>query len=303
MNKHDLLNICILAIDGYGENADTSVLQNVHENTNANTNDETHNPEKATVSYRGDREWRDTVGGATLTCSQCCATLGFASVVEPDSCRLLKHKLQAFSMDNGKRKDHFEHLSSGSFVGKEIVRYSESQAVFTFAVYDHPNESVPNEKAERCLLIKVLSWSSLMAIKASAGDLCFRRAVKVIYEEQDAALMRSTNDADADRDASDPALFQWGGIDLCCPPNMQKPSKVEDQPILEGNDDNSLLKSSTKASVNIYLAHDEWDELRDILQCQSKYFSEATSRATVMMKFGVGGESQANKARLSFLSF
>ena len=295
MNKNDLLNVCILAIDGYGE----SDVDNEPEN-------EANNQGAENVTYRGNRDWRDAVGGATLTCSQCCATLGFASVVEPDACRMLKHKLRAIlkNDDNSKEQteDHFENHSCGSFIGKEIVRYSESQAVFTFAVYgnSHESMSIRNGKVGRCLLIKVLSWSSLVAIKTRGGSVCFRRAVKVIYEEQDAKFMRSLTNKE--RYASDPTLFQWGGIDLCCPPNQTQfePVEIANQPIPIAEEDDAIVKTSIEASVNLYLSHDEWEELRDILRCQSKYFSAATSHATVSMKFG---GTRVDKARLSFLSF
>jgi hypothetical protein len=319
MNQKDLLNVCILAIDGYGENVDNE------------SDNESNNQGAENVTFRGNRDWRDAVGGATLTCNQCCATLGFASIVEPDACRLLKHKLRATSKNDadtddghgqgygncGEGKDHFEHHSCGSFVGKEIVRYSESQAVFTFAVYGNFHERMNIRKSNGndhgrvmgdCLLIKVLSWNSLMAIKTEGGSVCFRRAVKVIYEEQDAAFMRSMNSAE--KNASDPTLFQWGGIDLCCPPNqmegapLQTQVKNQSMPIAGENDTTADASSNeARASVNLYLSHDEWEELRDILQCQSKYFAAATSQATVSMKLGAGGEMQGGKARLSFLSF
>ena len=62
-NQHDLHNICVLAIGGYGEN-------DVDDPSKENDKKET----KVDAEYRGSRDWQDAVGGATLTCMLCCSS-------------------------------------------------------------------------------------------------------------------------------------------------------------------------------------------------------------------------------------
>jgi len=305
MNKGDLHNICVLAIDGYGEPTSEGVATSKEESnqegdkTKISLSDIAQSRANSEdVTYRGNRDWRDAVGGATLCCNLCCSTLGYVSIAEPDACRVLKHRVRARSNVDGKFVDHFLDITCGSFIGKELIRYSESQAVFTFAVFGCQS----NGDVDRCLLLKVLSWNTVMATKSSDGELDFRRVVKVVFDEADAGLLSASTTADGEND--DPMTFSWGGVDLCCPPNRQA---MNSNTSGERNQEAQEMKMGqetkvTKASVNLYLSSDEFEELRDELVDNNKFFSTALSSATVMLKLGVGGDERSGKPSLSFFS-
>ncbi|GFH44424.1 hypothetical protein CTEN210_00898 [Chaetoceros tenuissimus] len=310
MNRHDLMGMSVLAIDGYG--MDSEIMFEKEEEREKEVEDARSNsiipPTKDDVTYRGEKEWKDTVGGATLTCNICCSTLGFASMVEPDSFRLLKHKLRAVSESTTSTTPGINHLkrsNCGAFIAKELVRYAESQAVFTFAVY-------PDQKPLNfVLLLRVLSWNTFISTKESNNEdrNIFQRAVKVIFEEQDMRILNASRMQSIEA-MNDPALFQWGGVDLCCPPDApfgtnHQVQTLEDKNANEipdmANDKSS--KQSPKASVNLYLPFDEWEELKCILLAKSKYFSEATSQATTIIKLGGKKDNGSHgRAKLSFLA-
>ena len=75
----------------------------------------------------------------------------------------MKHKLRAKSAlgdGHDEVKDYFSHNTCASFMGKELIRYAESQAVFTFAIFGPQR----NGHFDSCLLLRVLSWNTSMAI-------------------------------------------------------------------------------------------------------------------------------------------
>ena len=289
-NQHDL-NTCVLAIDGYGEHEQKPAGDTATKVHNSDSSDEKYITQNVVnAEYRGSRDWHDTVGGATLTCLVCCSTLGYASISEPDGCRLLKHRLRACSTADGNMKDHLKHNTCASFIGKELIRYAESQAVFTFAIFGYRS----NGSLDQCLLLRVLSWNTSIAMKGDNGVLDFRRAVKIIFQDVDATLLLS---ADAEKDSNDPMdpmQFSWGGVDLCCPPTS---NGAQSHRNMEQYQDGTNVG---RASVNLFLSIDEWQELRDNFVANSKLFPEAISQATVTLKLG-GGDS--NVGRTAFLSF
>jgi len=252
-------------------------------------------------------KWQDAVGGATICCNLCCSTLGYASLVDPETCRLMKHRLRACSGENSIAKksldgtlgDYFNANTCGSFLGKELIRYAESQAVFTFAVLSCKGDG----GVDRCMLLKVLSWNTLLAVKDSKDVLDFKRAVKVICEEIDAALILS-NEMSND-DTADPMSLNWGGVDLCCPP-FSTDHRTNGTTTVNQNsqreDTGSNMSSATRASVKIYLPEDEWKELRATLEKGGTFFSNSLRNATVLLKLGVDGGVSKENPYLSFLS-
>ena len=93
------------------------------------------------------RAWRDMAasrGGeanGTVTCANCCSTLGYVSDRDADTYRLYKHLLDCGGPDDigGRRRRPASSLSfadhtCGSFLAREMVRYAESDAVFAFVV-------------------------------------------------------------------------------------------------------------------------------------------------------------------------
>ena len=285
MNREDVRNICVLAIDGYGEQSQpTSHKQFASVSTDENGNEAKQ--EQIDAGYRGNRDWVDEVGGATLTCMMCCSTLGFASIIEPDAYRLMKHRLIAATSPYVKGEHHFKQNTCASFIGKELIRYAEAQAVYTFAVFGCQS----NNEIDACMLLRVLSWNTSMAIKGANGILDFKRVVKIIYEQIDATELLGSTDH---RNNDDPFTFNWGGIDLCCPPKASK-SKGAKEPQDAG---------TYKSSVNLYLSHDEWKELLTSLENNSKYYSEVVSKTTVMIKLGDRYKNEQSGESGASLSF
>ena len=93
------------------------------------------------------RAWRDMAASrgeeanGTVTCANCCSTLGYVSDRDADTYRLYKHLLDCGGPDDigGRRRRPASSLSfadhtCGSFLAREMVRYAESDAVFAFVV-------------------------------------------------------------------------------------------------------------------------------------------------------------------------
>ena len=247
--------ICVLAVDGYGEASGTA--NNVNETTDSAT-------------FRGPRAWRDSVGGATLCCSQCCAILGFASLASPETFRLLKHRLSS------KSDEQWNDLHCcASFVAHEIVRYAESKAIYTFVVSVR-SEGTPSSHP-RCILLNLLSWDTRQAksedstLMEEVDLLDFKSVVRVIYE--------ITNDRDTAHDNDDPMSWTWGGVDLCCLPDNAKSRQNRTNAYDQAN-------QPSAASVRLWLSQEEWDELEQTLVESSKYFSKAVTDATILVKLG-----------------
>ena len=158
-----------------------------------------------------------------------------------------------------------------------------------------------------------MSWNTFISTKETNNDdgNIFQRAVKVIFEEQDMRTLNASR-MQSMQAMNDPTLFQWGGVDLCCPPNapfgtnhqVQTSSNMNANEMPDTNTMNDKSPDhSPKASVNLYLPFDEWEELKCILLTQSKYFSEATSQATAMIKLGGKKDNGSHeRAKLTFLA-
>ena len=345
MNKYDLPNISILAIEGYGEQEVLPSNNNDDDNDfNGNTVTKTNRQDynidvdvSGGVLYRGKRAWRDTVGGATICCNQCCSILGYASIEEPETCRLLKHRLCAKKvslpspsslsssckgdldegndvLDTGKMRDCFATNSCMTFVARELVRYAENQAVFTFMIFSSDSRKV--------LMIKLLSWNTLIGyhqqchnersrVWGNKKDGNLERVAKVIFEEID-----NVGDDDKLFDETDPMNFSWGGFDLCCPPfsfnglkqshddvntNHKRTTTVTEKK--EEKESNDIQQSSLPsiASVHLHLPLSEYEEIKKNLVRRSKLFPKAIARPTILLKLGVDGESKHGNAGLSFL--
>ena len=254
-------SVCVLAVEGYGEGA---------------AHDADPAAEEDGITFRGERGWKDTVGGATVCCSCCCAALGFASLENsPETMRLLKHRLSA----SPPFEFSFQRQSCASFVAHELVRYAESKAIFTFLIL--------KESDNTCLLLRLLSWDTRLAdsiesTRDASGreNLHFRRVAKVIYEETAAKPKGG--------DGLDPLAWKWGGVDVCCLPAAMVPT---DQAF---NSNTTSTGSFGNASVRIVLTSDEWDDLKEALHSGSQMFlaSEVVD-ATIALKLGTRGGSNA----------
>lgn len=324
MNKQDLHNICILAIEGYGEQNPQKSLEHgditldaksIHSNILPNVD------VGKSALFRGRRTWSDSVGGATVCCNQCCSVLGYASLEEPDSCRLLKHRLSAKGVTNKIKVgdddvddteelksipvDYFVSNTSATFISRELTRYAESQAVFTFVIFN-------SDITEKILLLKLLSWNSYMSFSKNEerdkGQNTntlkqFSRVAKVIYEEID--NLSNHDLVNAESEDIDPMNFTWGGIDLCCPPSKNNDSKTNEKINQFNRNSNVEIfngEIESKACVNIHLPGDEWAHLRDALHLGNKFVPDEISRVTVLLKLGNSGDVKKENATLSVLA-
>lgn len=300
LHLKDIPNVCVLAIEGYGEEDICDIKENTKKDVSLQPSSETVLESEDGAQFRGSRAWKDNVGGATVCCAQCCSTLGYASIEYPETFRLLKHRLRAcVDRNQTQSKDFFAKNTCGSFIGREIVQYAERQAVYTIVVVSHSDVDKEagglensHHKKRRCLLLRLLSWNTKIAfnlnVESNKGnDLPeFRRVVKVIYEETDDMVSGPLNNLGS----TSPSDWIWGGADLCCFPEG-KAEQLSSPATSDG------IENRSKASARIYLAKDEWSELKDSLREGAAYFSTTISKTTVLLKMGDG-----DKYRNTFLS-
>lgn len=296
-------NVDVLAIEGYGEPSEHPQNKALNASSKASTEEAAaqgreNSVAAAGVLYRGERRWRDlTGGGATLCCSQCCYILGYASNSVNDSeptFRLYKHRLLSGS-----------HLLSkntcGTFISHQMVRYAESQAVFTF--YIMRENSISHRKpgirpTVNCLLLKMISWDTQIAAanpeeKMLGDSFTFQNAVKVVFQEK---ILSN----EEDHQPLSPLLF-WNNIDLCCPPMADGENTMSIGMNVDKKNSTDLKTQRSAASVKIFLSPDEWNELRQELI--SKRFPNSMAAVTVQFKRGIDNSSiEGYTDGLSFLS-
>jgi hypothetical protein len=235
----------------------------------------------ASAARRGGRPWRDWVGGATLTCSACASVLGFAAAADGASgagtapapspsaarpsawaSRLLKHRIGWTSSAGGGGGE----FGVVDFVMREMIRYSENKAIFSFRV--------ACEGRGGRLLLRILSWDSEAGTdregRAAPGadgplEVQWRRLVQVLYEESHAD----------DGGAPLQAELQWTwNRDWCCAP-IAKEEKSDEAPI--------ELPASV---VRLFLELEEYEELRRGLRQASDWYSEDAKQATILSTIG-----------------
>ncbi len=280
------------------------------------------------------RKWKDRAAihgiKSTATCASCYSTLGYVSGYENDTFRLYKHLL-----DCGKELDDdgslrnvcgddvlkgrggvFSHYTCATFLARELVRYAESDAIYTFIVaisdvndWTRMGRNNPGEY----ILLRTLGWDTPMSTVTGctrlddpaegniSGDLInfqlnFRKVVKVIFE-----VVTNGNVLTSSRIDNGDSLMEWtwGGIDFCCPPPRLTSSSNADSLV-----DDELAKQKRASSVGIFLSEREWCELKHALYRSSDYFTQTVSDAIVTTKLGVlplPTSDRKQMARLSFL--
>ena len=310
-------SVCVLAVEGYGEesnkeapseNAASSPISPFAAAAAEMGND-------APAVVRGPRPWRETVGGGSICCSQCCSVLGFATLGSPETYRFLKHRLvtreepkvsdDARSTDQNSttKVPRFVPLTPCSrFVAREMIRYAETKAIFTFVV----ERNEPGVQG-RLLLLELLSWDSQFAINADVTylesiqggshlvqDVCFQRTAKIIFEETWLDLNISA-DTRSKNETEDISSWIWGGADLCCLPGSagatQKSSHSTERKDEIGESSGEAtpglqVQGQSTSSVRLLLETNEWDELRESLQEGAQFFSKEIAEATVAAKLG-----------------
>eukprot|EP00984_Skeletonema_dohrnii_P016340 scaffold7239_cov123-Skeletonema_dohrnii-CCMP3373.AAC.2 len=283
-------------VKGYGEH---SALQNGEgENVASMTSQQLWKDKSAMKGEKGN----------TITCSNCCCTLGFVSGHDSSTFRFYKHLLHCGTPSSSSssmvdKKNVFSKYTCGSFLAREMVRYADNEAIYTFIVgVSDENDWTRLSKASECILLHMLSWdSALVGVdgKMSSGGgvgggdaMQFDKVLKVIYDE---TIDKGQHSSDQDDDA-DGSKWTWGGIDLCCPPPSSSMGENEDE----------LFSFSTQpqikaTAVRIFLSTQEWTELKHALHSGSEYFSEVVKDAIVMSKLGMPLNGSRHSASLSYL--
>lgn len=320
--------VCVLAINPYGETemgstltggptkseTDSSIAgDTLAENTQqsdkispfAQAAEVISNDSSAVV--RGRRSWRETVGGGSICCSQCCSVLGFASLTSPETYRFLKHRLVVGNASNETTtttcidNDAIPLMQCACFVAHEMIRYAETKAVFTFVVERGDSFVAPtkpgHENRTRVLLLKLLSWDSYAASNTDEEDknvtatkpVQFQKTAKIIYEESwlDDNSVNNSKATTGDDGNEDITQWVWGGADLCCLPGTSSGSLPSASANLAvGKEASKEQPPQTLSSVRLRLEEQEWDELRESLQVGSKYFSKEVIDETILTKLG-----------------
>ncbi len=235
-------NVQVLAIPGYGEEKD---------DTSADIS-----PSPALT--RGNRNWRDNVGGATVACSCCCLAIGVAPVELANTVRLFKHRVVNSGGDR--------LTSTLKFCAHSMIRYAESKAVFSFLVR---RQSQP----QKALILQLVGWDRKAAcdyINLASYELAWSRLTKVLFEERD--------NLPIDVPLTSDFLKTQG--DWCCPPGNivvqaeQKEAKTD-------------TKGDLPTSyVSFWIDDEEWQSLKDDLHKDSRILSREIVSATFMAKTG-----------------
>ncbi|CAJ1969504.1 unnamed protein product [Cylindrotheca closterium] len=203
-----------------------------------------------------------------------------------------------------------ELSSCASFLAREMVRYAEAKAIFTFIIgVDHGEQQQQQQEAvldssvmmppqaqaqaqsqqqhKMCLLLRLVSWDTTIATEASKNDggLKYENVAKVVYEEVvDEMIDNNTSKADnttTNNKSEDPSQWVWGGVNLCCIlPGVKE----------TGTANHQLDKVST---VRLQLPLDEYEIVKKDLHAKSNLFPKSIKDATILMKMGgaMGGTS------------
>jgi len=291
LHQHDLAEggFRTLGVKRYGEHSSD------HLNNNGNGS-------SSSKAWKGKSATKGA-GSKSVTCASCCSALGFVADNNSDTFWLYKHLLSCGNPCSREGASIFLKYTCGSFLAKEMVRYAESEAIYTFIVgISDENDWTRAHNPGECILLRVLSWDTPLAVAGgsrtySSEDpgvhkIHFQRVVKVIFEViSDKKELTAVND--------DPLEWRWRDIDFCCPPTMRHAESNDASSNIDGNSSATL---STKASsTRIFFSKPEWYELRNTLMNGSHYFSDAMKDAIVLAKLGVPGSDQEQTASLSFL--
>ena len=170
-----------------------------------------------------------------------------------------------------------------SFLARELVRYAESKAIFTFVVRREELNHNPSctETENECLLLRLLSWETAMATsfesKPNSKRLRFCKVAKIVFElASDPTVTRLETKHDSNGEV--PAQWFWGGVDLCCPPagNMLNTSTdIDDAP-----------SAGAVSTVRLQLPSDDYDSVLKDLVSNKALFEPEIAKATVLLKIG-----------------
>lgn len=317
--------VCVLAVGGYGEPDD---------------DDDDIDDDAADGGGRGDGPWRDAVGGATVTCANCCSVLGHASTDDADTVRLLKHRLSApladasegsaggapttvrtTPLERRKSDDAFGDDTIASFVAEEMVRYAEGKAIFVFVVSPatmSKREEGDSEADER-LVLRLLSWDTRLGTGGGGGggDDDNGASSSILAEEQDEegndvvalepiakVIYQCVDGRGDDGDGSDEKKGSGSDRrdDIVAAWTRFDPCCP---PPPAGPKPQTGRKSTSTAtgaaSVRLHLSREEYNELRESIRRGADNFSRDVSDATVRLKLGSKRPTGGGAAGLSML--
>eukprot|EP00536_Pseudo-nitzschia_multiseries_P010323 jgi/Psemu1/202906/e_gw1.309.6.1 len=282
---------------------------------------ETIAPTSAVV--RGDRSWRDATDGESvgLFCARCCAPLGFASLGSPETWRFWKHRLsvphtapnppsnEAFVFGASLLQRTKPLGSSSSFLARELVRYAESKAIFTFVVRceddsESDSESCSDDGIATAKAARTTESMKRTGTTRTTGAFCcgrgrrqqhrfgsirFRRVAKIVFEETNDPTVNNNQAGDRSNthSVSSSATTQWfwGGVDLCCPP----PSSSTDGSTTLTRDPTAKKEEqqqSQVSTVRLQLPREEYDTVLVDLVAGRSCFSKEVADATILLKMG-----------------
>ena len=268
------------------------------------------NGDSATI--RGDRLWHDDTGeggSVNLFCSQCCSALGFSSLSSPETWRFWKHRLSVPTYTSTSRPSFCRFSTTASFLVREMVRYAETKAIFTFVIHEKRMGSIGNlnhsSETKRCLLLRLLSWETIMASSLHKNDqnrsycrsiessnaLRFRKKAKIVFEETVDRLLSKSIKKKNNGDSEDITKWIWGGVDLCCIPAPNSPSlsdKQQDHAQGPNQRTNTSEPTSTVpvSTVRLGLPTDEYEALKQDLEEGTMLFSTDVAKATILLQMG-----------------
>jgi hypothetical protein len=264
--------VCVLAISGYGEDGREGESEN-------DDSDVPETPSDPLLVRGGSRPWREAVGGATLTCSQCATVLGWAPIDLPDTFRFLQHRLTVSpSTAPGSTDEGASVQRSSSYVAREMIRYAETQAIFTFCVVNTADGDGPQQQQQhqQRFWLRLLTWDTQTADSIVDDGKCrlqWKSVAKILYEETNDAV---TDGAD-DSKAAASVVWMWNN-DLCCPP--------ESSSVPQSTTSSSNASTGTASLIRLYLTDDEWQQLRADLLSGGQYYPKAVVQAMVMAQTG-----------------
>ena len=279
--------VTIAPIPGYGENEEVyqKKMKNLDEEISYTAKNGYTSISQNGAEYRGERQWQcDQRTGATVCCSSCNKILGCAFLFSDSSICLYKHLVLS---DGGGRLALY---TCGSFLARELVRYAESQAVYTFIVCVKGEEDFG-----QAIFLHLVSWNTRVSQVSDGSESVPQGnprqnfdAVKVIFEER-INLTKNDNSIDS-IDTNNPMTWNWGNRSFCCPPGI-------DEVHFPQTKDRG---GANEASVKIYVAIDEWIGLKKELKNGSKFVPPSVCEATVKIK--LGKSPLFKRAKLSVLN-
>ena len=301
--------------------------------TDNQTSEQTPEPNSATAqvkanavsgdsaTIRGDRLWHDDTGeggSVNLFCSQCCSAIGFSSLSSPETWRFWKHRLSVPTYTSISRPSFCRFSSTASFLVREMVRYAETKAIFTFVIHEKRVGSIGDlthsSETKRCLLLRLLSWETIMACSLlkndhfyspsieSSNELRFRKVVKIVFEETVDRLSSESIIKESNGNNEDLTKWIWGGVDLCCIPNKSPSLSDKRQDHAQDPKQRTNTVKPTSAvpvsTVRLGLPTDEYEELKQNLEEGTMLLSKDVAKATILLQMG---ESR-NGLKLTILS-